>query len=194
MCEYEHVREAVLRGIQQFYADHGLLLEIDANERSVTHWLANCLQPEFPQWDIDCEYNRKGELPKELKASAETVAVQDTDARTVFPDIIVHRRKRPENILIAEIKKAGSRVGPEKDLAKLVDFGHEGDYAYKFGIFAVLGIGQFLMQWFAAGEPTHRELLSIRDGQLAVQQTPHRALADMSSRVEEVLERMGFDA
>jgi len=34
------------------------LLDIDVNERTITHKLAEYLQNQFPSYDVDCEYNR----------------------------------------------------------------------------------------------------------------------------------------
>ena len=36
------------------------LFEADANERSITHKLAEYLQAQFQDWNVDCEYNRNG--------------------------------------------------------------------------------------------------------------------------------------
>jgi hypothetical protein len=67
------------------------LLELDANERSLTHKLAEHLQAEFPDWDVDCEYNRNGAIPKRLVGTG-YVSTDNTDGKTVFPDVIVHQR------------------------------------------------------------------------------------------------------
>lgn len=42
------------------------LLEVDANERSITNRLALYLKSVFPEYDVDCEYNRNGKHPKKL--------------------------------------------------------------------------------------------------------------------------------
>ncbi len=98
--------------------DQYLLLN-DLNERTVSHRLAIHIQAEFQNWDVDCEYNRHDGRPKELRIPQdEPVGWDDTDARTVFPDIIVHRRgPRGPNVLVVELKKAGSAI--TYDLEKL---------------------------------------------------------------------------
>ena len=84
------------------------LLEIDANERSLTHKFAEYLQPIFTSWNVDCEYNRNNGNSKRLHVLAPgCVSTDDTDANTVYPDIIVHRRASTDNLLVIEAKKAG---------------------------------------------------------------------------------------
>ena len=34
------------------------LLDINVNERTITHKLAEYLQKHFPEFNVDCEYNR----------------------------------------------------------------------------------------------------------------------------------------
>ena len=113
MCELAGIQEKVRNALLRLYREDAELMELDANERSVTHWLATYIQEEFPDWNVDCEYNRKGKLPKKLRDSKERVSVDDTNARTVYPDIIVHRREQPENLLVVESKKksSGEKIG-----------------------------------------------------------------------------------
>jgi hypothetical protein len=110
------------------------LLENDVNERSITHKLAQYLQEEFfPEWDVDCEYNRVGteEMAKKLDLKAEPSCTDDTHARTVYPDIIVHHRgKEYENLLVIEAKKNSSPAGTSRDEEKLKAFGKELGYKY----------------------------------------------------------------
>ena len=74
-----------------FLKAEGDLLQLNANERSITHKLAEYLQREFSDWNVDCEYNRLGAAIKRLPAP-EAIGSDDEDGRTIFPDIIVHRR------------------------------------------------------------------------------------------------------
>ena len=110
------------------------LLELDANERSLTHKLAEHLQVEFPDWNVDCEYNRKGTLPKRLMGSVGNVSTDDTLGKTVFPDIIVHHRKTTDNLLVIEAKKSIT-IGGSEDEEKLRAY--QGEYKYCFA-FAVV--------------------------------------------------------
>ena len=106
-----------------------LLLRLDANERSMTHKLAEYLQREFQEWDVDCEYNRLGaETKRMLRERNGLIPKDDTNAETVYPDIIVHHRNTRKNFLVIEAKKSSNRRGPEDDKDKLRDFKREIGY------------------------------------------------------------------
>jgi len=110
------------------------LLEKDVNERSISHRLAMYLQGEFANWDVDCEYNRDGCDAKRLNISRDKVGqpcLDDTDAPTVFPDIIVHHRSTNDNLLVIEIKKTtASNKDKEFDYCKLRAFKRHLGYTY----------------------------------------------------------------
>jgi hypothetical protein len=102
-------------------ADRDLFI-VDANERSLTHRLAMYLQEEFREWDVDCEYNRSGEVPKVVARLALSPTQDDEHARTVFPDIIVHHRRLQDNLLVIEAKKSSNREREDKDHVKLTAY------------------------------------------------------------------------
>lgn len=88
------------------------LLDVDVNERSLTHRLAVHLEREFEGWHVDCEYNRKGHDPKVLDLPIDQgVPSNDTEARTVFPDVIIHRRNSNANLVVIEARKEGRNHG-----------------------------------------------------------------------------------
>lgn len=82
------------------------LLQVNSSERSLTHRLAVHMSEQFPEWHIDCEYNRDGRAVKTLDGP-------------VLPDIIVHRRGTNHNHVIIEAKKQ-STIGNGDDTQKLV--------------------------------------------------------------------------
>ena len=112
------------------------LLEMNANERSLTHKFAEHLQKEFPEWSVDCEYNRDGDdIPKRLRAMFDHIPADDENAQTVFPDIIVHHRGRQldgehRNLVVIEAKKSGNHDG--RDREKLKEF--KVQYGYSFTV------------------------------------------------------------
>ncbi|RTL28096.1 MAG: hypothetical protein EKK47_16710 [Burkholderiales bacterium] len=90
------------------------LLNVDASERSMTHRLAVHLIEQFPDHDIDCEYNRDGFDVKRLELAERAAKDDDVEAVTVFPDIVVHRRgHNDDNLLVIEVKKRGSRISAD---------------------------------------------------------------------------------
>ncbi|UEP40329.1 hypothetical protein [Burkholderia sp. B21-005] len=110
--------------------DH-YLLRVDANERSISHRLAVHLASQFPDFDVDCEYNRDGFDVKRLALSQREVRDDDVEAVTVFPDIVVHKRGSNEsNLLVVEIKKISSNVGSSYDLKKLEAFRRQLGYRH----------------------------------------------------------------
>jgi len=121
----EELKTAVDEPLDSFIeVDHELLWR-DVSERAISHKFAEHIQRRFPDWQVDCEYNRFefekkvthiskriwSQLVKEGQAQ-ETIRYEDLlvdDAPpTVFPDIIVHHRGVQENLLVIEIKKAKS--------------------------------------------------------------------------------------
>jgi hypothetical protein len=51
------VRDKIIRAYRMLLSRDSYLLVADVNERSI-HRLAMYIQEEFPEYDIDCEYNR----------------------------------------------------------------------------------------------------------------------------------------
>jgi hypothetical protein len=103
--------------------------------------LAEYLQLEFPKWHVDCEYNRLGDENKVKKLDIPGIGkphVRDTETKTVFPDIIVHHRKKKENLLVMEVNKAKGKADTG-DVEKLQAFTEEPEYEYQYRLFLRLG-------------------------------------------------------
>lgn len=131
----ETLRQALDLLVQR---DHELF-ELNVNERSLTHKLAEYLQPLFPDWHVDCEYNRKGhDDTKSLNLPVDEIDSDDTEARTVFPDIIVHRRGIPDNFLVIEVKKSNN-PNRARDYQKLEAF--KSQLGYQHAAFVELFVG-----------------------------------------------------
>src|SRR5437867_5577475 len=103
---------AVAAAISALFDRDKFLFQADINERSITHSLAFHLASRFLGWHVDCEYNRDGFDPKILHWSGEDDASEANGSR-VYPDIIVHHRGRPENLLVIEVKKSTSSRSDE---------------------------------------------------------------------------------
>ena len=121
------LRSAIDRLLRQdFY-----LLKKDVNERSISHRLGQYLQEIFTDWHVDCEYNRNHDSLKTLDLPPKDLAsIFDTEAHTVYPDIIVHLRGTDQNLLVIEIKKSSSADAIGFDLQKLKAFRDELGYCY----------------------------------------------------------------
>lgn len=108
------LKNRIMKSIRIFYRNDFLLIENEVNERSITHKLAEYLQQEFPEYNVDCEYNRmpgnNGCIPKRLSQNIEQISSDDIKATTVYPDIIIHRRGfNNDNLLVIEVKKYTNR-------------------------------------------------------------------------------------
>lgn len=106
----------------------------DANERSITHRFAVYLEVAFAGWHVDCEYNRDHHDPKRLDLpSRYDISSDDLDAKTVFPDIIIHRRGTDQNFVVIEVKKSTNPEKDDWDLTKLRAFKKQ--LGYRVAIF-----------------------------------------------------------
>ena len=135
----ETIRTIIIRATDLLSARDGLLLKDDLNERSIAHKLAHYLEDGFPGWDVDCEYNRNHDDAKTLPLKRRDVPNDDLHARTVFPDVIVHRRNTDSNLLVIEIKKSTNAESSDWDKQKLKAF--RGTLKYRFAVFLRLATG-----------------------------------------------------
>jgi hypothetical protein len=144
------VKRKIESALNELRARDYFLLEADTNERSITHKLAEYLQQEFPQMDVDCEYNRHGRETKIIQVPRDNVNWDDTEARTVFPDIIIHKRGIDEsNLLVVEVKKSSNPQTREFDRIKLMAFTAY-PYNYQFGLLLEISVNgkPDKLQWY----------------------------------------------
>lgn len=129
--ELGEVQKRVRQAISNLIKYDKYLLE-SVNERSISHRLAIHLGPEFEKWDIDCEYNRDHERIKSVRLDGPDSKTDDTEAKTVFPDIIIHQRGTGNNLLVIEIKKkkSANQDSREFDLKKLKAYREDLKYTY----------------------------------------------------------------
>lgn len=149
------------------------LLEIEVNERSISHKIAEYLQALFLEWHVDCEYNRNGIETKKLPDISECSEDKKTDK--VYPDIIVHRRLTMNNLLVIEIKTTHNDAGEKCDFEKLKLFtSSDGDYKYNFGLFIKFNVNEFdtthwesaisEIKWYSEGREMSKEELLTKYG------------------------------
>lgn len=141
MANEEEIYEKVKAALMTFFKEDKVLLDKNTSERSISHKLAEHLQQQFPLLKVDCEYNRHEDAIKKLQyGHVESITPDDLEAKTVFPDVVVHKRGSDErNLLVIEIKKSisGQHHGP--DLEKLKAFtGNQ--YRYEVGLFLLLDV------------------------------------------------------
>jgi hypothetical protein len=136
----DEIKKKVEFCIRQLLRNDYHLLEINAHERSIAHKLAEYLQQQFHDWHVDCEYNRHG------------IEIKKLDEARVYPDIIVHLRNTPFNLLVIELKCSNENY--EGDIEKLKKFTDQnGEFKYKLGLFLkILDKEIKEMIWFKNGQ------------------------------------------
>jgi hypothetical protein len=146
------IENNVIAAINILLERDSFLLQNNVNERSISHKLAEYLQTRFESWNVDCEYNRSHNVRKELHVTDEARSLDDTEAKTVFPDIIIHIRNTSNNLLVIEIKKTTSSENAAFDKRKLAAFVRH-PFSYKYGLFIRFTTGQrdvstYELEWF----------------------------------------------
>ena len=127
----EEVKSRVEQAIGITIERDRVLFENDAAERTITAKLACYIQELFPDWDVDCEYNRHFDGVKRLKDICNSSG--NGEGNAVYPDIIIHRRMTDENLVVIEVKKTTNNSTDDCDLIKLDAFKQE--LGYKHGLF-----------------------------------------------------------
>lgn len=108
----------VIAALQEFYAQEQFLLERDLGERTLTHRLAVYLERQFVGWQVDCNYDRLGERTLRLPRGS-IVSTDDHLGKSIYPDIVVHQRDIPNNLLAIEVRKDSNHQPVEHDQHKL---------------------------------------------------------------------------
>jgi hypothetical protein len=129
----------VIAALGEFCAREIHLFEKDLGERALTHRLAVHLERQFPGWEVDCEYNRLGERTLRLP-KATIVSTDDGNGKSIYPDIVVHQREIPNNLLAIEVRKTSNHQPLEHDQHKLraLTDPHLW-FAYRIGVLLTLG-------------------------------------------------------
>ena len=158
--------EKVVKAIEEFFAREGWLFDKDLGERTLTHRLAVQLEKQFEGWDVDCDYNRLGERVLKLPHGS-IVSTDDELGKSIFPDIVVHRRAAPENLLAMEVRKATNHQPIEHDQHKLRGMTDPHLwFAYRIGVLLVLGGGKVKSSDVYLGGVIDRELSDWFAGRL----------------------------
>ena len=97
----------VVTALQEFYAREAFLLEKDLGERALTHRLAVHFEKQFSGWEVDCDYDRLGERTLRLPHGS-IVSTDDHLGKSIYPDIVVHQREIPNNLLAVEVRKSAN--------------------------------------------------------------------------------------
>jgi hypothetical protein len=129
----------LVNALQEFYAREAFLLEKDLGERTLTHRLAVHVEKQFSGWEVDCDYDKLGERTLRLPRGT-IISTDDHFGKSIYPDIVVHQREIPNNLLAIEVRKATNHQPPEHDQHKLraLTDPHLW-FAYWIGVLLILG-------------------------------------------------------
>lgn len=133
----DEVKRRLISAAMQVYKNDKYLLDYNVSERAITHRLAVYLEELFPQWHVDCEYNRDGADIKRVGGLCIScpAGCSERSGERVFPDVIVHLRgKNTINLLAIEAKKNISLKKCSFDLEKLKAY-REGHLRYHYTAF-----------------------------------------------------------
>jgi hypothetical protein len=108
----------VIKALRDFYAQETFLFDKDIGERTITHRFAVYLERQFPGWAVDCNYDRLGERTLHLPRGT-IISTDDHLGKSIYPDVVVHQREIPNNLLAVEIRNASNHTALEHDKHKL---------------------------------------------------------------------------
>ena len=110
-------------------------------EPTICHRIAVYLEPRFYRHHVDCEYNKDGYDAK-----------RNLSGSKIRPDIIIHRRRKPINLAVFELKKAGYKNKlAKKDIEKLRDF-LSGNFNYPLCVFVGVLITRIDVVWITSSD------------------------------------------
>src|ERR1700753_1531618 len=137
--------EKVVAALKEFYAREAFLFEQDLGERALTHRFAVQVERQFPEYEVDCDFDRLGQRTLKLPHGS-IVSTDDHLGKSVYPDIVVHQREIPNNLLTLEVRKEGNHQPLAHDQHKLraLTDPHLW-FAYWIGVFVTLGRKQVTM-------------------------------------------------
>jgi len=143
--DFSEIKKKVEIAVAWFMFNDKKLLEFDPGirlpERPMSHRLGFYLQLLFPDWNVDCEYNRDLDAPKR------------EDGDLVIPDVIIHKRKtRTDNLLVVEVKAENNarEIEEDREIVRKYTRG-DGTLRYDYGVFVLLLPDRQSQNWFEAG-------------------------------------------
>ncbi len=122
--DYGVIRQALKNAVEEMLTKDWDLVALGCHEQSLAHRIAVYLEPGFPKYHTDCEYNRRKHFIKDYPAE------KGRTKKKMRPDIIVHRRNSVENVLAVEMK-ANSNNSSSNDPQKLKALHSDAAYLYK---------------------------------------------------------------
>lgn len=175
---YDSIRKSLRDAVSETLEKDWDLVALGCHEQSIAHRIAVYLEPSFPNYHTDCEYNKRKHFKKDYPAESGKVR------KGMRPDIIVHRRDNVENVLAVEMKANGNE-STSNDPQKLQALYSDAAYLYKAVAFVQIqndvsdiedGCLRAVIKWFDVGP----------DG--LTEREPEQTVVEYSGKVAEVVE------
>jgi hypothetical protein len=141
---FQEIEQKIKNALLRFYKEDSYLIDNNVHERSLTFRLGMYLQNEFPDYNVDCEYNKNCQTFQHNKLLSARCDEEpkfnckecgDHRKCTVFPDIIIHQRGTDKNLLVIEAKCNASVSQIAEDKEKLQAYLDEPTLCYQYGLF-----------------------------------------------------------
>ena len=156
----------------KFLKEEKEIIEIDINERTLSARLMFHLQTilledklyreQYKTYSVDCEYNRINEYKIKTLKRYENFEIDDNSdkIRKIFPDIILHKRKEEDNLIVIEMKKSTSNNidCKEKDRERLkimTELNEPNNFNYTLGVYFevdTIGNNNHIIEFFVNGK------------------------------------------
>jgi hypothetical protein len=148
----------LISALQEFYARETYILERDLGERTLTHRLAVLVEKQFSGWEVDCDYDRLGERTMRLPHGTIS-STDDHLGKSIYPDIVVHQRDIPNNLLAVEVRKASNHqpIGHDQHKLKALTDPHLW-FAFSIGVFITLAKKNITFSEVYAGGVLERQI------------------------------------
>ena len=180
IIELMHIFE---KAKEKFLKDEKEIIRIDINERTLSARLMFHLQilllenesykETYKPYSVDCEYNRMNEYKIKALKRYENFEIDDNSdkIRKIFPDIILHKRKEEDNLIVIEMKKSTSNNidCKEKDRERLkimTNLNDPNNFNYTLGVYFEVdttGNNNHIIEFFVNGKKYKKTKNRIND-------------------------------
>ena len=166
----------------KFLKEEKEIIKIDVNERTLsarlmfhlqTLLLNEIYQENYKEYSVDCEYNRINEYKIKTLKRYENFEIDDNSdkIRKIFPDIILHKRKEEDNLIVIEMKKSTSDNidCKEKDRERLkimTNLNDPNNFNYTLGVYFEVdttGNNNHIIEFFINGKKYKKTKNRIND-------------------------------
>ena len=127
----------------------------------------------YKPYSVDCEYNRMNEYKIKTLKRYENFEIDDNSdkIRKIFPDIILHKRKEEDNLIVIEMKKSTSNNidCKEKDRERLkimTNLNDPNNFNYTLGVYFEVdttGNNNHIIKFFVNGKKYKKTKNRIND-------------------------------